>query len=51
VVESQATFADIDEKSVKKYLVISKEKGRLSNFSASISMYWIMFGKGDFLKS
>jgi ATP-dependent DNA helicase RecG len=29
VVEPRATFADIDEKSVKSYLVISKEKGRL----------------------
>ncbi|MDR2145657.1 MAG: putative DNA binding domain-containing protein [Tannerella sp.] len=29
VVEPQATFADIDEKSVKAYLVMSKEKGRL----------------------
>jgi ATP-dependent DNA helicase RecG len=32
VVEPRATFADIDEKSVKEYLVISKEKGRLPNF-------------------
>ncbi|GHV32214.1 ATP-dependent DNA helicase [Bacteroidia bacterium] len=32
VVELRATFADIDEKSVKEYLVISKEKGRLPNF-------------------
>ena len=32
VIESRATFADIDEKSVKEYLVISKEKGRLPNF-------------------
>jgi len=29
VVEPRATFADIDEKSVKAYLVMSKEKGRL----------------------
>ena len=29
VIEPRATFADIDEKSVKAYLVISKEKGRL----------------------
>ncbi len=29
VVEPRATFDDIDEKSVKSYLVISKEKGRL----------------------
>ena len=32
VVEPRATFVDIDEKSVKEYLVISKEKGRLPNF-------------------
>ena len=32
VIEPLATFADIDEKSVKEYLVISKEKGRLPNF-------------------
>ncbi len=32
VIEPRATFADIDEKSVKEYLVISKEKGRLPNF-------------------
>ncbi|GHT44592.1 ATP-dependent DNA helicase [Bacteroidia bacterium] len=32
VVEPRATFADIDEKSLKEYLVISKEKGRLPNF-------------------
>lgn len=32
VVEPRATFADIDEKSVKEYLIISKEKGRLPNF-------------------
>jgi len=29
VIEPRATFADIDEKSVKAYLVMSKEKGRL----------------------
>jgi ATP-dependent DNA helicase RecG len=29
VIEPRATFTDIDEKSVKEYLVISKEKGRL----------------------
>jgi ATP-dependent DNA helicase RecG len=29
VIETRATFADIDEKSVKAYLVMSKEKGRL----------------------
>jgi len=29
VIEPRATFADIDEKSVKAYLVLSKEKGRL----------------------
>ena len=29
VIEPRATFADIDEKSVKEYLIISKEKGRL----------------------
>ena len=29
VIEQRATFADIDEKSVKAYLVMSKEKGRL----------------------
>jgi len=29
VVEPRATFADIDEKSVRAYLVMSKEKGRL----------------------
>ncbi|MDR0602955.1 MAG: putative DNA binding domain-containing protein [Bacteroidales bacterium] len=34
VVEPRATFADIDEKSVKEYLVISKEKGRLPNFDS-----------------
>jgi ATP-dependent DNA helicase RecG len=32
VIEPRATFADIDEKSVKEYLVMSKEKGRLPNF-------------------
>jgi ATP-dependent DNA helicase RecG len=32
VIEPRATFADIDEKSVKAYLVMSKEKGRLPNF-------------------
>jgi len=32
VIEQRATFADIDEKSVKEYLVISKEKGRLPNY-------------------
>jgi ATP-dependent DNA helicase RecG len=32
VVEPRASFADIDEKSVKEYLMISKEKGRLPNF-------------------
>ncbi|MDR2065671.1 MAG: putative DNA binding domain-containing protein [Prevotellaceae bacterium] len=32
VIEQRATFDDIDEKSVKEYLVISKEKGRLPNF-------------------
>jgi ATP-dependent DNA helicase RecG len=32
VIEPRATIADIDEKSVKEYLVISKEKGRLPNF-------------------
>jgi ATP-dependent DNA helicase RecG len=31
VIEPRATFADIDEKSVKEYLVISKVKGRLPN--------------------
>ncbi|GHT67829.1 ATP-dependent DNA helicase [Bacteroidia bacterium] len=29
VVEQRATFADIDEKSLKAYIVMSKEKGRL----------------------
>jgi len=29
VIEPRATFADIDEKSVKAYLLMSKEKGRL----------------------
>ncbi len=29
VIEPRATFADIDEKSVKAYLIMSKEKGRL----------------------
>jgi len=29
VIEPRATFADIDEKSVKQYIVMSKEKGRL----------------------
>ena len=29
VIEPRATFADIDEKSLKAYLVMSKEKGRL----------------------
>jgi len=29
VIEPRATFADIDENSVKAYLIISKEKGRL----------------------
>ena len=29
VIEPRATFADIDEKSVKAYIVMSKEKGRL----------------------
>ena len=29
VIEPRATFADIDEKSVRAYLVMSKEKGRL----------------------
>jgi ATP-dependent DNA helicase RecG len=32
VIEPRATIDDIDEKSVKEYLVISKEKGRLPNF-------------------
>ena len=32
VIEPRATFADIDENSVKQYLVISKEKGRLPDF-------------------
>jgi ATP-dependent DNA helicase RecG len=32
VIEPRATFADIDEKSIKEYLIISKEKGRLPNF-------------------
>jgi len=32
VIEPRATFADIDENSVKRYLVISKEKGRLPDF-------------------
>ena len=32
VIEPRATFADIDEISVKQYLVISKEKGRLPDF-------------------
>jgi ATP-dependent DNA helicase RecG len=32
VIEPRATFADIDESSVKQYLVISKEKGRLPDF-------------------
>ncbi|MDR3273182.1 MAG: putative DNA binding domain-containing protein [Flavobacteriaceae bacterium] len=31
VIEPRATFADIDEKSVKAYIVMSKEKGRLPN--------------------
>jgi ATP-dependent DNA helicase RecG len=29
VIEPRATFADIDEKSVKAYIIMSKEKGRL----------------------
>ena len=29
VIEPRATFADIDEKSIKAYLIMSKEKGRL----------------------
>ncbi|MDR0682819.1 MAG: putative DNA binding domain-containing protein [Dysgonamonadaceae bacterium] len=37
VIEPRATFADIDEKSVKEYLVISKEKGRLPNFDGLIT--------------
>jgi ATP-dependent DNA helicase RecG len=32
VIEPRATIADIDEQSVKEFLVISKEKGRLPNF-------------------
>ena len=32
VIEPRATFDDIDENSVKQYLVISKEKGRLPDF-------------------
>ena len=32
VIEPRATFADIDENSVKQYLIISKEKGRLPNY-------------------
>jgi ATP-dependent DNA helicase RecG len=36
VIEPRATFADIDEKSVKEYLVMSKEKGRLPNFDGLI---------------
>jgi len=32
VIEPRATFADIDENSVKQYLIISKEKGRLPDF-------------------
>jgi len=31
VIEPRATFADIDEKSVKAYLVMSKEKGKITN--------------------
>ena len=32
VIEPRATIDDIDERSVKEFLVISKEKGRLPNF-------------------
>ncbi|MDR3127301.1 MAG: putative DNA binding domain-containing protein [Tannerellaceae bacterium] len=32
VIEPRASFEDIDQNSVKEYLIISKEKGRLPNF-------------------
>ncbi len=34
VIEPRATFADIDEKAVKTYLIMSKEKGRLPEVEA-----------------
>ncbi|GHT64379.1 hypothetical protein FACS189451_11970 [Bacteroidia bacterium] len=38
VVEPRATFADIDEKSLKSYIVMSKEKGEITT-SAYAKLY------------